>query len=61
MEIPEVASKPPLQGLFIQGPPSELVIQTEKHPPPVATMDGRLLQMLEKSKSSQDPNPGIPQ
>ena len=41
MKIPEVASKPPSKGLFIQEPPSELVILTERGPP-VATMDGRL-------------------
>ena len=32
MEVPEVASKPPSKGLLIQEPPSELVIQTERHP-----------------------------
>ena len=36
-----MASKPPSKGPFIWEPPSELVAQTERHPP-VATMDGRL-------------------
>ena len=32
MKIPNLASKPPLKGVFIQEPPSELVIQTERRP-----------------------------
>ena len=32
MKSPEVASKPPSKGLFYQEPPSELLIQIERHP-----------------------------
>ena len=60
MEISEVASKPPSRGLLVRKLPSELIIQTERHPP-LATMDRRLLQMLENNKSSHDPEHGVPQ
>ena len=41
-KIPELASEPPSEGLFIQEPLSELVIQTERQSP-VFMMGGRLL------------------
>ena len=51
MKIPKVALKPPSKGLFIKELPSELIIQTERHPP-VATMDGRLLKCWQMTSHS---------
>ena len=60
-KFPRWPQNHPSKGLFIREPPSELVIQTERHSLPVATMYGRLPQMLENNKSSHDPKQGIPQ
>ena len=43
----------------IQEPPSDLVIQTVRHHPPVASTVASKTQ--EDDKSSHDPKPGIPQ
>ena len=53
------ASKPPSKGLFIQEPPSELVIRIVRHPP-VAIIYGRLPRTLESDKSSHDPSVEMP-
>ena len=56
----EVASKPPSRGLFNQEPPSELVIDTERHP--VCGYDGwKASRMLANDNSSHSLKRGVPQ